>query len=387
MSVCLCSVCACPESSVDCLPCPKGHFCPTDSLNQSYACPEGYYVTTNGPVTCEPCPAGFECSDPPMNPVPCQVGFSVSAFAYCLRCPNGRYTIQNESSTCQTCPAGNYCSDATSLPTRCAPGYYSSEASIFCLQCPSGHHCADPAVPPVLYLSSTYAGNASVQCLSCPAGSYCSVEGLPGHYPCQPGHFSNSIGAIQCSVCPVGHSRVDTSATPSLCPQGTASPERFLTCVECPIGFYANVLGTSDCISCPQGYNAPLELTVTTNRYPAFYVLVDLNALVQSLIPLAAMQAHLLLMVPVSAQVASGDFIVQKIYYCPDVTRSPISCPRGQYSLAGTAANECTQCPEGTNATISSASCTGCPAGISCSQPDVDPTVCPAGTYSTVSSR
>ena len=72
-------------SSIDCSPCPKGHFCPTDGLNQSYACPEGYHVTTNGSVTCEPCPAGFECSDPAMNPVPYQVGFySVSAFVICL---------------------------------------------------------------------------------------------------------------------------------------------------------------------------------------------------------------------------------------------------------------------------------------------------------------
>ena len=85
-------------SSIDCSPCPKGHFCPTDGLNQSYACPEGYHVTTNGSVTCEPCPAGLECSDPAMNPVPCQVGFySVSAFAYCLRCPNGTYTISKMS--------------------------------------------------------------------------------------------------------------------------------------------------------------------------------------------------------------------------------------------------------------------------------------------------
>ena len=76
------------------------------------------------------------------------------------------------------------------------------------------------AVPPVLCPSSTYAGNASVQCLSCPAGSYCPVEGLPVHYPCQPGHFSNSTGAIQCSMCPAGHSCVDASATPSLCPRG-----------------------------------------------------------------------------------------------------------------------------------------------------------------------
>ena len=71
--------------------------------------------------------------------------------------------------------------------------------------------------------------------------------------PCEAGTYSSNIGALVCSVCPLGTTSAAGSSACQACPSGSYSSEPGGECQTCPAGYYAAAPGTAECLPCPGG--------------------------------------------------------------------------------------------------------------------------------------
>ena len=163
---------------------------------------------------------------------------------------------------------------------------------------------------------------------TCAAAYYTNTSGVC--IPCQAGAFSNSSGALVCSICPRGSfsSVASTNCTP--CAPGTyANLANASACTACPSGSFSAFPGSYNCTPCFSGSYAPYNNSASCLTCPA------------------------------------GSF-------CPwSSSINSTICPKGSFSSAG--ATNCTLCPAGAFASAAgSSSCQRCPGGH----------YCPAGTSS-----
>lgn len=89
-----------------------------------------------------------------------------------------------------------------------------------------------------------------VSCQSCTIGYYTNATGLPFCFACGPGTISSSpSGATSCSNCGTGYY---SGIVLFLCIFYVESFHSAV-CLECPIGRFGNVSGSSSCTACSIG--------------------------------------------------------------------------------------------------------------------------------------
>ena len=107
-------------------PCPKGHYCPSLSQEES----------------------PHEYENAPAVPVPCDFGTHADKEGTgeaCPKCPAGRFCAKRGSIDGEPCPQGHYCPEGTVAPLPCPVGSYSKQGSLSeeseCTACAAGRYC------------------------------------------------------------------------------------------------------------------------------------------------------------------------------------------------------------------------------------------------------
>lgn len=132
--------------------------------------------------------------------------------------------------------------------------------------CPLGQYSSCPNTMGGTTSPTTAAGATS--CAKCPLGMSSLGRddyGLAGSTCqwCPPGYYANTTGSFTCQECPEGSVCPDPMRPPIPCPKGTAysaiytegtTNPRAASCTPCPIGTYANKVGSTKCTQCPLGY-------------------------------------------------------------------------------------------------------------------------------------
>jgi len=93
----------------------------------------------------------------------------------------------------------------------------------------------------------------STKCNLCPAG-YKESDGRC--YECPVGEYAELLGSVNCTKCPDGYStRRNASESVSnctgFCRPGSYSPDTFVPCATCRAGYYQPLTGQTSCIACP----------------------------------------------------------------------------------------------------------------------------------------
>ncbi|XP_068098133.1 platelet endothelial aggregation receptor 1-like [Hyperolius riggenbachi] len=328
----------------------SGYYCPKKTrYAEQFPCPPGTYSEVSGATdisTCLPCPPGRFCSRPGLVEPEgycapgwfCPAGSVSNKPAHLSDLP-GRTNSSSVSLNGGMCPAGAFCPEGSPYPVPCTPGKYCAsrelsaesgrcEAGFYCTRgssvpnpqsseagdvCPPGHFCeagtSTPSpCPPGTYMPRPSA-RSSQDCLPCTAGYYCP-------------HWGSVEPADRCSdgwFCPAG--TVHPQSPENLCPVGHYCPAGSSEPMTCPVGYYQEVAGQSQCQVCPAGrYCGPGE---------------DLDG-------------------------------VERGVYMPR------DCPAGYYCVQGTEFGQQHPCPAGTysdrTGLISSAGCSPCPGGWFCAQ-------------------
>lgn len=264
-----------------CSPCPAGtHILNTTgtSFNDCIGCPAGTWSAAKTVAdSCNLCPAGTYSrtvnATSSATCIPCPVGtYSTSGASFCTQCSEGTYNPSTSQISCLNCDAGSFSGRGAVSCQTCLQGFY----------CPSG--IAFPCQPGTF--SSTIGAVSSNVCLNCSAGFFSSAIAATTSatcQPCQAGSFASSNGTISCQLCPSGTTGQRTGSTSNTscipCGLGTfsAEPGQSGTCPsECPAGYAGTMLGGSSlfaCSPCPPGsFSASSRSTQCTYSAPGFYV-------------------------------------------------------------------------------------------------------------------
>ena len=412
----------CPRGSIgsdegsqdesDCEICDPGYFCagygltePTAKCFAGYYCPDDRDFTeaTNGKLI--ECPENFYCPQGSEEPT---------------ECPDGTYRplthLGVDEGSCQKCDPGNYCETGEN-PKTCSSGFIclwgalqsDPDDGITGYECPPGHYCPEGALAPEPCPAGKYADSRGAssegECDECEQGFYCPrgtsdttrYPCLEGFYcptrssvgnpfqcpqgffcpagaaeqePCNPGTFSDIVGATVCTQCPAGffcegtnnnvpHIEICPAGSyctlgadePTLCPAGKFNAFQGATsedeCTICPAGYYctAGTASLYDDIRCIDGYYCPAGTeTAFANRCP-----ID--------------------------------------YQCPEGSSKEVECDVGYYSN-NQGLSECKDCPAGQhcprNITLGvsySTVLTNCGVGTYCPANSARETRCDIGTF------
>ena len=148
---------------------------------------------------------------------------------------------------------------------------------------------------------------------------------------CVEGYYADLIGSTECLICPAGFECPDRGTSPQSCPVGTYALSGHTRCQQCPIGHGCNSTdslpnpcpigwysaeGTSTCTPCPRGYFCPSAAPVNS--------------------PIICPVGHYNL-------IEGGTFcnVCPGGHQCPNRTEPPESCPAGYFSPTGL--NYCSQ--------------------------------------------
>ena len=227
----------CPGNSL-LLSCPAGSYCDQDRQSNHTLCPPSTYQPSTGQTSCLSCPRGRFCAEEGLiSPgVPCVAGYVCDGEGLRVPskpCPPGHYCVRGTStsdpkskltrSRPYPCPRGFYCTYGVktpvseinnfSTPQPCIPGYFCSAGSETPHgqgPCPSGFHCP------------TYAPGVIK---ACGPGTFCPSVANAEPMHCLPGTSNSLYGQIKCMKCPKGtpkSSRICTRKPPSFCHHSAA---------------------------------------------------------------------------------------------------------------------------------------------------------------------
>eukprot|EP00960_Hanusia_phi_P062515 765174-Hanusia_phi.AAC.1 len=233
----------------DCNICNYGFY--RDSSNQCTLCP-GKYTTlsydTNSISLCNLCLGGYY-EVPGDACYPCAFGYyreEIDISNQCTKCPgtlSTRSTASNSSLDC-VCDYGTYFDAVASQCIPCPIGFYKDFVSNQqCTQCPTSSTTIRSNVinPNECLCDVGYYGNRYSECQACPIGYYKSFIG----------------SASTCQRC-LGYSSTKQSASTSFynctCPPGYTGPDGS-ECQACPVGYFKNHYGSSDCLQCTGNYS------------------------------------------------------------------------------------------------------------------------------------
>eukprot|EP00340_Litonotus_pictus_P013036 CAMPEP_0170539486 /NCGR_PEP_ID=MMETSP0209-20121228/103958_1 /TAXON_ID=665100 ORGANISM="Litonotus pictus, Strain P1" /NCGR_SAMPLE_ID=MMETSP0209 /ASSEMBLY_ACC=CAM_ASM_000301 /LENGTH=3449 /DNA_ID=CAMNT_0010841431 /DNA_START=2857 /DNA_END=13206 /DNA_ORIENTATION=+ len=205
--------------------CPAGSDQPSQSITQALQskennlldkietpCYSGYFTTGDFRSECMPCPDGYECESQSTSwPNICVEGFFRSNLNICTGCPKGTYSFQKgtkDVTECLPCPSG----------TQCTQTGTSAEDSI--KPCNDGSVCPDAA------------GLKDIK--PCPNGFYCKWGTPPQNqfktpcnkgYVCGPGTGDNNKWQAKCQIhyyCPKASMYYEQEERRfTKCPKGT----------------------------------------------------------------------------------------------------------------------------------------------------------------------
>ncbi|XP_014845642.1 PREDICTED: uncharacterized protein LOC106919650 isoform X3 [Poecilia mexicana] len=404
------------------LPCPAGHICPRDSLdNQPVPCPKGTYSSSQGLIStgqCLMCPAGHFCGSEGLvepsgscaagflclmgakvpNPSDNMTGSLCPPGIFCQRglragdCQAGFYCDWGSTKADQAvCPAGFFCPSGTAVPLACPAGTFSSETSNThqdnCTACTPGYYCQD---------------EGTLQPVLCPVGHYCSAGQILGHaFPCPPGTVQRRLGASSpdaCSPCPAGMfcSQFGLSQPSGLCqegyfcPAGSTSPNSTESQSNstnhhlCPSGHYCPS-GSGHPLPCPVGSLAISQGLKAAEECPPCPpgLYCDSPAMSDLSVALPCRAGYVCLSGSSSPSPSDGShgYPCPAGYSCPVGSAREVPCEAGTYSPAPGAAR-CLACPRGTLCPSSATrEPSTCPAGHFCPAGTVVPQACPIGTF------
>lgn len=243
---------------------------------------------------------------------------------------------------------------------KCAEGSFSAypNENLFCHSCPSGKFQAatGASICDECYRGQYAPMDRATECFYCPAGKYQHQDGQSGCVSCAAGTFNavagSSIGASDCTACPIGKWSAAGKGECKACSPGTFSETEGAhhegLCEKCPAGKFGTDSSAETCKECPAG------------KYTH----------------VAGQQ--------VCDQCAAGKYLTDAGQQIPDVC---LTCPAGKYSNDGQ--SECTDCAPGRATEIAGApiahACHVCPQGQFASAPGTAVcTYCPPGKFDAV---
>lgn len=403
------------ESTIECRPCPPGHFssspasdscelCPQGTFNPNFAastcqtCPSATFSSSPGAISCEPCRYGETNDTDSKWCIPCPVsqGFG-RGNSGCQLCPNGTYSTPTSGGICQLCPAGRF-SNISSLQHAATVG----DGLNACIACPKGTYSANPGAP---------------SCSPCSTGTYADIEGSLSCTPCVFGTAATSTGSSSCNQCSAGsvsflsrfliayqeNSNINNVALPtcSQCVQGKYAPiNGSAECLPCQRGRYGTIRGAELCLPCDAGKYTPYEGNLTCfscepGRYSTLEMMQSGGATTCLNCPLGTVATN---------HGNSVCHICEAGKYSDGIAPDQpcASCPRNSYS-SERGSSSCRPCPPGTVTPGNSeghSGCVGCDPGTywtssyTCVTADLGRHVpeagasqsfdCPAGTFANV---
>ncbi|RUS91021.1 hypothetical protein EGW08_001238, partial [Elysia chlorotica] len=290
--------------------CPRGQYQELANQDDCDSCPDGYSTRQEGSTKQTSCETFCQPGQEKFNGtcVKCQIGFfknnDQDVFSPCIPCLNTKYVtesigaISNDNCTvlncsegykanmateqCEVCPRGSYqdkkyqvtcirCTEVEYTRTNastsksdcesyCEPGYEKvgseckmcrrgffknndNDPFMACTQCPDGY--VTPAGLP-----ATYSSNCTVP--DCKPGTYILNGACE---PCPKGQWQNESWSESCNNCPFDK---DTSGTGAdsidrcllNCPAGKQNTPGTDICEQCPMGYYKDTPGPTDCTAC-----------------------------------------------------------------------------------------------------------------------------------------
>jgi Tyrosine-protein kinase ephrin type A/B receptor-like len=180
--------------------------------------------------------------------------------------------------------------------------------------------------------------------LPCPIGQICTTNvatGVSSCYSCNPGQYSNTIGATtKCTVCPKGQYQPKSGSSACLsCPSGSTTPGTSCSNVSC-----CSVIGVN-CSTCSAGSYCQLPVNPGAVS-KCYYCPAGQSTSSTGSINLSSCSCC-------SAGQYSGGF-----------GSSCSKCQAGQYTTVSACASSCSACPVGQyTSTVGASSCITCPAG------------------------
>ena len=358
-SGCLCNAGFYSQTTTSiCIQCPQNSYC-TGGLNltscplnavtfgatertnlSDCGCDGGYYGSMT--IGCTGCPPDSYCSNnnmagctpfsnsPALSTVvqacTCNKGY-YGTFQSCAICGKGTYTNVSNSSQCIGCVPGTY-SEAIAAVSQatcqfCAQGTWSGTVGYStpaCISCVGGQY------------SETLGASSIAACLSCSEGSWSVTVGANTPNTCtlcDKGSYSNTQGALMCTLCGAG-----------LYGTGTGRVDSTSGCIQCPPGSYSGTMGLQALTAC--------QLCASGTYSPTFGATS----------------------VAVCGNCAKGTYSTSEGL---NASSGCVQCAPGTYGViegSKTLLESCTQCDYGTYST-------GWQANITCQ-------LCPSGTYNPI---
>jgi hypothetical protein len=275
------------------------------------SCSPGEYVTGkyrtgsqrnwNQVRHCEACPSGHACGDGKKKSA-CAAGKKSSADRRkCEECSAGRYQNEVTQTSCKLCPPGMYQERQGTLACKsCEPGQYqhqgtSDDLRTSCTACPAAWHQNDRGkiVCKQCQVGRKEPTANNANCKLCPKGFYQNEEMQKKCKDCLEGQYQDTLEQTTCKDCPTGYKYAFTrgaackrcvlgqytfntddknSDSPpeelkylgngghngcAQCPKGRASnlyAHSISFCINCPVGWYNNVVAQRYCSECPGGF-------------------------------------------------------------------------------------------------------------------------------------
>ena len=260
------------NSSDLCKECPTGFF--GGDGRACATCPSGYYQGSMGQTACSPCkfpeksppgeskcaedcPVGFE--DSPFKPFckTCEAGKDGTSATACVNCLPGRFKPGSYGS-CQICPEGLASTDSRLKCQTCSKGKFVDTGEGICKDCPNGY-----------YMESYTNSAPPLKCSPAPTGTYQSEYGEDTWVNCTEGTYADVIASIVCKTCETGRISTEGSFLCEECPSGYGANDNHLECDKCgqgnttvdgscqycPLGSQSSTYGNETiCVDCPSGY-------------------------------------------------------------------------------------------------------------------------------------
>lgn len=258
-------------ANTDCNSCPANAQSPPESdsitdctCNAGYtgangspctACEESTFKSTAGPQACDTCDANAYSPTGSTLQTACQcnAGYTGADGDVCVECEAGKYKTTIGASVCTPCPLNSYSNAASTLLQQClCNAGYTGANGAQCSVCAVGTYkplsgesecinCADNEISPQ--------ASTDISACECNVGHAYNVD-TNSCEECIAGKFKDSIGDIDCSLCPLHSTSIAgaTLITQCICNAGYEGVHGD-TCVLCPAGKYEN--DAHVCVDCP----------------------------------------------------------------------------------------------------------------------------------------
>jgi hypothetical protein len=258
-------------ANTDCNSCPANAQSPLESdsitdctCNAGYsgnngspciACQESTFKSTSGPEACDTCdPNAYSLSASILQTAcQCNAGYTGNDGDVCIACEAGKYKTTIGATVCSPCPLNSYSNAASTLLQEClCNAGYTGANGAQCSTCSVGTYksiagdsecinCAENEISPQ--------ASTDISACECNVGHGFNVD-TNSCEECIPGKFKNSIGDIDCSLCPLHSNSISgaTQITQCICNAGYEGVHGD-TCVLCAAGKYENEAHV--CVDCP----------------------------------------------------------------------------------------------------------------------------------------